>query len=251
MKAHAPGQSPLLLLDVVRVLAVGGIDYAVIGAMAAAVHGTIRGTTDADAVLSISLQRLKKLEIALAQTGLLTELRRGDQDDPIPAMLVVRDAHDNRVDLLAGLRGLDPNSFSRTIAVPFHGDSIRVIGCEDFIAMKCFAGGPQDLVDAREALRTRRCWICSCCARQRGDSDKTPQMSWRHCWPPDSRTARPVENQLALPSWRFGRPAMRLIAVVSCLLLPCLAPAAEPGKFSGAAGKPIPRGAWNWAIGKI
>lgn len=154
MKAHAPGQSPLLLLDVVRVLAVGGIDYAVIGAMAAAVHGTIRGTTDADAVLSISLQRLKKLEIALAQTGLLTELRRGDQDDPIPAMLVVRDAHDNRVDLLAGLRGLDPNSFSRTIAVPFHGDSIRVIGCEDFIAMKCFAGGPQDLVDAREALRT-------------------------------------------------------------------------------------------------
>jgi hypothetical protein len=30
-----------------------------------------------------------------------------------------------------------------------------VIGREDFIAMKCFAGGPQDLADARVALKTR------------------------------------------------------------------------------------------------
>jgi hypothetical protein len=29
---------------------------------------------------------------------------------------------------------------------------MRVIGREDFIAMKLFAGGPQDIVDARNAL---------------------------------------------------------------------------------------------------
>jgi hypothetical protein len=29
-----------------------------------------------------------------------------------------------------------------------------VIGREDFIAMKCFAGGPQHLVDARQAFAT-------------------------------------------------------------------------------------------------
>jgi hypothetical protein len=28
-----------------------------------------------------------------------------------------------------------------------------VIGLEDFIAMKCFAGGPQDIADARNALK--------------------------------------------------------------------------------------------------
>jgi len=29
---------------------------------------------------------------------------------------------------------------------------LRVIGLEDFIAMKVFAGGPQDLEDARRAI---------------------------------------------------------------------------------------------------
>ena len=44
-------------------------------------------------------------------------------------------------------------AFSRSITVPFLGSSLRVIGREDFIAMKCFAGGPLDLADARSALR--------------------------------------------------------------------------------------------------
>jgi len=54
---------------------------------------------------------------------------------------------------LAGLRGLDSEAFSRSITVPFLGSSLRVIGREDFIAMKCFAGGPLDLADARSALK--------------------------------------------------------------------------------------------------
>lgn len=49
MKARGPGESALLLLDVVAVLTKAGTAYAVIGAMAAAVHGAIRATTDADA----------------------------------------------------------------------------------------------------------------------------------------------------------------------------------------------------------
>ena len=31
-------------------------------------------------------------------------------------------------------------------------DALRVVGREDFIAMKAFAGGPQDLLDARQAI---------------------------------------------------------------------------------------------------
>jgi hypothetical protein len=84
------------------------------------------------------------------------DLRSGDADDPIPAVLVVSDEHGNRVDLLAGLRGLDKAAFSRSITVPFLGSSIRVISREDFIAMKCFAGGPQGITDARCALKTAR-----------------------------------------------------------------------------------------------
>jgi hypothetical protein len=151
MKARGPGQSALLLLDVVEVLEAEAVPYAVIGAMAASIHGAIRATTDADALLSVSLAGLARLGKAFGKAGLSTELRRGDAADPIPALLAVNDRHQNRVDLLGGLRGLDPDSFNRCIVVPFAGRSIRVIGREDFIAMKCFAGGPQDVADARTA----------------------------------------------------------------------------------------------------
>jgi predicted nucleotidyltransferase len=67
-------------------------------------------------------------------------------------MLVLSDSHGNRVELLGGLRGLDPQVFSRAIEVPFQGIDLHIVGREDFIAMKCFAGGPQDLADARAAF---------------------------------------------------------------------------------------------------
>jgi hypothetical protein len=152
MRATGPGQSALLLLDAAAILDRQEIPYAVIGAMAAAVHGSIRGTTDADALLSTPLSRLRTLETAFQKAGLEAELRRGDADDPIAAMLIVHDRHGNRVDLLAGLKGLDPDAFSRLMPVPFQGTTIPVIGREDFVAMKCFAGGPQDIADAEIVL---------------------------------------------------------------------------------------------------
>lgn len=153
MRAAGPGQSVLLLLDVAAILATEEIEYAVVGAMAASVHGSIRATTDADALVSVSASQLTRLQKALKKAGFRTELRHGDADDPIPALLAVTDKHGNRVDLLAGLRGLDLDAYTRSITVPLLGSSLRVIGREDFIAMKCFAGGPQDIADARIALR--------------------------------------------------------------------------------------------------
>ncbi len=153
MKLLGPGQSALLLLEVVKHLDRQRIDYAVVGAMAAAVHGSIRATTDADALLSITLSKLGRLEAVLRTAGFDVELRQGDRDDPIPALLCVSDRHGNQADLLGGLRGFDPQAFSRTVTVPFQGIDLRVIGREDFIAMKCFAGGPLDLMDARAVLR--------------------------------------------------------------------------------------------------
>jgi len=128
------------------------MDYVVIGAIAASVHGIVRASFDADALVSLSRQRLKELASELAADGFQTELRVGDFDDPIPALLAISDSHGNRVDLLGGLRGLEPAAFSRTMQVPFKGTTMRVIGREDFIAMKAFAGGPQDLADARNAI---------------------------------------------------------------------------------------------------
>jgi len=154
MRARRAGQSPLLLMDVIEVLTRENVDYAVIGALAAAVYGSIRASADADALVSLTVSKLSSLSQIFKKKGFTVELRRGDTDDPIPAMLVVGDKHGNRVDLLSGLRGLDPQTLSRTVEIPFSEATMRVVSREDFIAMKCFAGGPQDLEDARVALRT-------------------------------------------------------------------------------------------------
>jgi predicted nucleotidyltransferase len=67
-------------------------------------------------------------------------------------MLALSDGFANRVDLLVGIRGFDPSAFSRTIEVEFDGEPLRFVGLEDFVAMKIFAGGPQDIADARNVL---------------------------------------------------------------------------------------------------
>lgn len=152
MRTRGAGESALLLLDAVSLLRRRHVDYAVIGALAASIHGVVRASLDADAVLSFSAHAAAELEREFSAAGFATSLRRGDADDPIQALLALSDAHQNRVDLLIGLRGLEPAAFSRVIEVPFQGEVLRIIGREDFIAMKVFAGGPQDLIDARRVI---------------------------------------------------------------------------------------------------
>lgn len=50
MRTDAAGQSALLMIDVAEVLSVRAVPYAVIGAMAAAVHGVVRASLDAGAI---------------------------------------------------------------------------------------------------------------------------------------------------------------------------------------------------------
>jgi predicted nucleotidyltransferase len=156
MRARGPGESALLLLDVADVLVAGKLDYAVIGALAASIHGVVRASMDADVLLSISAQKAKDLETGFSAAGLQTELTRGDFEDPIPGLLKVSDEHGNRVDLLLGLKGMELEAFSRVLEVPFEGTTLRFIGREDFIAMKVFAGGPVDLMDAARAISAGR-----------------------------------------------------------------------------------------------
>jgi hypothetical protein len=154
VRTTGAGQSALLLLDAVEFLTSERVDYAVVGAMAASVHGVVRASFDADAVLSLTVQQAPELEKKFASGGFRTQFTRGDLDDPIPGLLTLTDSFRNRVDLLVGLRGLELAAFERAVEVPFKGTPLRVIGREDFIAMKVFAGGPQDLADAHAAINT-------------------------------------------------------------------------------------------------
>jgi len=154
MSVGGSGQSTDLLFEVVRALNARGIQYAVIGAVAVSVHGVVRASVDADALVSVALSELRVLANELTAQGLTTELRQGDDFDPIPAMLIVTDRYENRVDLLMGLRGLDVDVYQRAIDVqlPEYAHALRIAGKEDVIAMKLFAGGPVDLLDAKRLL---------------------------------------------------------------------------------------------------
>jgi len=154
VRTSRPGQSALLLLDVVDILRRENINYAVIGAFALSVHGVVRASVDADALLFTTPEHLTTLRSVFDRAGFRTKLRRGEAEDPILSMLILSDDYNNYVDLLGGLRGMDPRIVDRTVEVPFLGVNLRFVGREDFIAMKCFAGGPQDVLDARSAYRS-------------------------------------------------------------------------------------------------
>ena len=152
MRTDRAGQSALLFLDVAEILARESIEYLIIGAFALSIHGLVRASTDVDALLYVSYSRLVEISKIFEAAEFQVTFRRGDDDDPILSMLILSDTYGNRVELLGGLRGLDPMVFSRAVEVPFLRVNLRFVGREDFIAMKCFAGGAQDLADARAAF---------------------------------------------------------------------------------------------------
>ena len=151
MRTDKGGQSALLLLDVVEILRGEKVDYAVVGAFALTVLGVVRATTDVDALLFAKPGRLAKLEKPFKRAGFDTELRTAEADDPVSGILVLSDDFGNHVELLGGLRNMDPEILSRTLEVRFRDEPLRIVGREDFIAMKCAAGSAQDLLDARSA----------------------------------------------------------------------------------------------------
>ena len=131
------------------------VPHAVIGALAASFHGVVRASLDADALISLPPSRaaISKLIGALRKAGFQSRYRLGALRDPVGAVISIEDRFNNRVDLLMKIRGMTEAVFSRTIEAEFMKARICVIGVEDFIAMKVFAGSPKDLSDVRGVLR--------------------------------------------------------------------------------------------------
>jgi hypothetical protein len=116
-------------------------DCVVVGAMAVAVHGYARATTDVDLVSRPPLRETRK---RLAAHGVNAALKRGD-------------ALEGEFDCLKGsldgiefdiLPALVPIDWEHTIALPLgDGETLNVVDLPTLIHLKLRAGGPQDLVD--------------------------------------------------------------------------------------------------------
>ena len=114
MRATRPGQSALLLLDVIDVLDRLRVPYAIIGAFAASFYGVVRASLDTDAVISLrrSPVDVDTLTDALHKAGLKSTYRKGEGGDPIGAVLNLEDHLSNRVDLLMDIHGM-PEAMKR------------------------------------------------------------------------------------------------------------------------------------------
>jgi hypothetical protein len=124
--------------------------------MAAAVHGAVRASLDAEAIVALQARESKVLRQSLLEEGYEAALRTGDVDDPIPGLLESRDHFGNRVDLPLGLRGMDLELPNRTQQVRFVETVLAIVSRKDFVAMKALAGGPVDLADARTVIDVTR-----------------------------------------------------------------------------------------------
>jgi predicted nucleotidyltransferase len=154
MRTTAPGQSALLLLDIIDILNERAVAYAIIGAFAASFYGVVRASLDADAVISIqTAQDAIDLCQDVLVKNFVVDHRRGDRDDPIAAVINIQDRFHNRVDLLIGIHGMTQELFGRVQTAPFMGSLIKIVGLEDFIALKIFAGSPKDTQDIIGTLK--------------------------------------------------------------------------------------------------
>ncbi|MDQ3097298.1 MAG: nucleotidyltransferase [Chloroflexota bacterium] len=149
-------EHPLLRADsILGALVDAGVDFVVIGGLAAQVHGSPSLTGDVGICHSLDRANLDRLELAL---GHLSAIRRNLPD----AVRAPVDAHalragdvftlttrDGDLDLLAHPDpGLDFETLARSAStVEILGVPVRVASLDDLMAMKRAAGRPKDRVD--------------------------------------------------------------------------------------------------------
>ena len=140
-----------------------GLDTALIGAGALAVHRYTRGTEDLDLAVNVDpYTRLPALQQSLAADGLQTEMRLPDNDDPLGGVLVVwlTTADDGApADVVEvvnfnnpGRMGPTPAPMAIARAQPLPGSPLRCVTIEDLVALKLYAGGLSDHADVVELL---------------------------------------------------------------------------------------------------
>jgi hypothetical protein len=154
----APPRAEFDAKQLLRALTDGGVDFVVIGGVAAVLHGSARATFDLDVCFASNPDNLEALGRTLI--GLRAQLRGVTEAVPfVPDAAALR-----RVDVLtltttAGdldvLRA--PSGAPRYDVLRGHADrfdvggfEVRVASVEDLIAMKTAAGRPKDRADVEE-----------------------------------------------------------------------------------------------------
>ncbi|HTJ44265.1 MAG TPA: hypothetical protein VL463_19310 [Kofleriaceae bacterium] len=140
-----------------------GIETALIGALALAVHKHVRATNDVDLASAVAPSvELPKLERALRAAGLRAKLRLPDDDDPLGGVVVVWEREDDDGDPIDPIEIVNfvnplrprrnPGRAAIERAIELEGLALRCVRLSDLVALKLDAGSRQDLADVVDLL---------------------------------------------------------------------------------------------------
>ena len=140
-----------LAAQVIEHLRTQGMQGAIIGGVAMALHGIARATADLDVLVTAAGVLDARFWQPLGPE-VDVQVRKGDASDPLAGLVrcVSRGAV---VDVVVGggdwMRAIVERATPRELA----GEVLPVVDAADLILLKLYAGGPQDLLDVRLLLR--------------------------------------------------------------------------------------------------
>jgi predicted nucleotidyltransferase len=154
-------ERPLDLRELFRVLADHGVDYLVIGGVAAQVHGRRRTTKDLDVTPAPDQENFKRLAAALAALdahpvgvgpGAPTPTAEQLQLAAVVPPLTTRHGELHILNEVPGATAY-AGMHSRALVIDLDGIAMHIVGVDDLIRMKQATGRPRDNEDI-EALTT-------------------------------------------------------------------------------------------------
>ena len=144
---------------VAAILARSGVDSALIGAAALAVHAYPRSTEDIDLAVGVEPRRLEELARELRSEGLTVEVSHPDATDPLGGVLRIQAEGAERIEIV-NFSNPPGGGFPALIeaalrdARPYRpGASLRVVTLPHLVLFKLYAGGAKSRADVIELLR--------------------------------------------------------------------------------------------------
>jgi len=125
------------------------IDFAIIGGFAVAAWGYPRATEDIDFAISVNRDRLK--EVAAYFKG---ELKVGDFSDPLIATINF-ELEKCLIQLIVLPKNWEAIAFEDLQLINLMGTDLPIIGWEQLVLLKLYAGSDMDLYDVKRIIDTR------------------------------------------------------------------------------------------------
>jgi len=137
-----------LLIDAGAALDSAGVAYAVIGGCARNAYAEARATKDVDFVVAGDPASYDAAVKALAARGFVHASAVGEATDPVPDLVLYRDAKQRRVDILFAKTAFEESALARRqTRAPYEAVQLPVVSPEDLIVYKLIAGRTQDFAD--------------------------------------------------------------------------------------------------------